>query len=33
MQHLSMPDCNFPVRARPCLAYTASIIHMNQELA
>lgn len=33
MQPLSMPNCNFPVRALPCLAYTANIIHQNQELA
>lgn len=33
MQHLSMPDCNFAMCALPRLAYTASITHMNQELA
>ena len=33
MQHLSMPECNFPVPTLPCLAYTASINHHHQELA
>ena len=33
MQHLSMLGSHFPVCALPCLAYTASIIYMNQELA
>jgi|GEM_PF-5985267 hypothetical protein len=33
MKLLSMPDCNFPVCALPCLAYTASITLNHQELA
>ena len=33
MQHLSMLDSNFPMRALPCLVYTASITHKYQEPA